>query len=402
MNSLQERFLRYVQIETTSRAEVERVPSTDSQFDLARILAAELRELGLSDAQVDEHSYVFATLPSNCEKEVPVIGWIAHLDTSPDVSGKNVKPQIFEYRGGEIVLENGKIIPEDGALKSCVGHRIITGDGTTLLGADDKAGIAAIMDALQRLIEEDRPHGTIRIGFTPDEEVGNGTAFFDPEKFGAFCAYTVDGELPGELNCETFTAQSATIRIEGREIHPGTAKNVMINAVRIAAEIVSEFPKHFAPETTEGPQPYIHPYSIGGSTGSAIIKVLLRGFCDSDLEQMRTQVFTPIERARERFPGAKIECEVKDQYRNMKEELEKYPKILEKLEQAARRGGVEPFWKPIRGGTDGSRLTELGLPTPNIYTGGHNFHSPLEWVSVHCMEQTVQTLLHLAEIWTEP
>ena len=405
MSHALDRFLRYVTIETTSRPDTDRVPSTDCQFDLARLLVDELRQLGLEDASVDEHCYVTASLPSNVSKEVPVIGWIAHLDTSPDVSGKDVKPVVHDYRGGEIVLGGTEIsevvIPEDEALKSCIGHRIVTSDGTTLLGADDKSGIAAIMTAVERLITENRPHGTIRICFTPDEEVGNGTAKFDLERFGAFCAYTVDGELPGELNDETFTARLATVEVIGREIHPGTAKDVMVNAVRVASEITARLPKNRAPETTEGREPFIHPYSFEGNVGRATFKMLLRGFCDADLDVLETTIDEIVDQIVELFPGAVIDVAVREQYRNMKEKLDACPEVMQKLETSARRSGVEPVWKSIRGGTDGARLTEMGLPTPNIFTGGHHFHSPMEWLSVEYLEKTVETLVNLAEHWTE-
>jgi len=413
MKTALERFLDYVRVETTSQPEQEIVPSTSCQFDLAKILENELRELGLADAAVDEHCYVMATLPATEGKEaVPVIGWIAHLDTAPDVSGKNVNPQVIDYRGGEIGLSSGKTIPEDDALKSCLGHKLVTTDGTTLLGADNKAGIAAIMTALNRLIAENKPHGTLRVCFTPDEEVGNGTKLFDLAKFGAKYAYTVDGELPGELNRETFTAKMATITVIGREIHPGTAKGIMINAARVAAEIVALMPKDQAPETTEGYEPYLHPYSIDAGTARATIKSLLRSFHDDDMKKLEIHLEQVIEQVKSQFPGVEITLSFKEQYRNMQERLNDCPEVLEKLEEAARRTAriaktangqtdIDPHWKPIRGGTDGSRLTEMGLPTPNIYTGGHNFHSVTEWLSVNHLETTVQTLINLAAVWAD-
>ncbi|HBT76950.1 MAG TPA: peptidase T [Planctomycetaceae bacterium] len=396
-----DRFLKYVRIETTSRPECDRVPSTDCQFDLARLLVEELDSLGLQEAKVDEHCLVTATLPSNVARNVPVIGWIAHLDTSPDVSGKNVRPRLLDYRGGTIVLPNGLVIPEDAALKSCIGHRLVTTDGTTLLGADDKAGIAAIMTALERLCTEGKPHGTIRIAFTPDEEVGNGTVHFDVARFGAYCAYTVDGSLPGELNFETFTAGVATIDVTGHEIHPGTAKGVMVNAARIASEIIARLPQDRAPETTEDREAFIHPYFLEASVGKATIRALLRGFDDDVLNGLQALVHEAVEHARKRFPGAEIHVVFKEQYRNMREVLEKHPVVTAKLEEAAGRSGVTPYWKPIRGGTDGSRLSEMGLPTPNVFSGGHHFHSPLEWLSVDHLEKTVDTLVNLAVLWTE-
>ena len=398
-----ERFLRYVKIETTSKPDCDEVPSTLCQFDLANLLVEELQALGLTDAQVDEHCYVTATLPANIEKDdnitVPTIGWIAHLDTSPDVSGKNISPQVIDYTSGPIVLPNGFVIEEDEALLQCRGHKIVTTDGTTLLGADDKAGIAAIMTAVERLIVENLPHGNIRICFTPDEEVGNGTKFFVLETFGAKYAFTIDGELPGELNKETFTAKAATLKVIGREIHPGTAKGVMVNAMRVAAEFIARTPKHQAPETTEYYEPYVHPYSFEGHVGEATVRMLLRAFND-DVMQTLENVLTEIkDDVQKMFPEAIIELSVIEQYRNMYDKLTDYPEMLKKLEESARRSGVTPYWRPIRGGTDGSRLTEMGLPTPNIYTGGHNFHSRSEWLSVDHLEITVETLVHLAQVF---
>ncbi|MCL2117589.1 MAG: peptidase T [Planctomycetaceae bacterium] len=400
-----ERFLRYVRIETTSRPDCDGVPSTECQFDLAKLLVEELKALGLTDAGVDEHCYVMATLPANFEKNdknnVPIIGWIAHLDTSPDVSGKNVNPQIIQYTSGPIVLSNGLVIEEDDALQQCHGHQIVTTDGTTLLGADDKAGIAAIMTALERLIAEKLPHGMIRVCFTPDEEVGNGTKFLNLEKFGTHFAFTLDGELPGELNKETFTAKGATLKVTGREIHPGTAKGVMINAVRVAAEFVAKTPKTQAPETTECYEPYIHPYSFEGHVGEATVRMLLRSFNDEDMQKLENTLAEIENDVQNQFPNAKIELTIVEQYRNMYEKLTDHPEMLAQLEEAARRSGVTPYWKPIRGGTDGSRLTEMGLPTPNIYTGGHNFHSRAEWLSVNDLEKTVETLVQLAQLYVE-
>jgi len=397
-----ERFLRYARVETASKPDGDEVPSTKCQFDLAELLVEELKALGLQDAEVDGHCYVMATLPANIDKnEVPTIGWIAHLDTSPDVSGKNVNPQVINYTTGPIELPNGLVIEEDDALRQCQGHQIVTTDGTTLLGADDKAGIAAMMTAIERLIAENIPHGDIRICFTPDEEVGNGTKFFNLEKFGAKYAFTIDGELPGELNQETFTAKSATLKVTGREIHPGTAKGVMINAVRVASEFVARTPKYQAPETTEHYQPYIHPYSFEGHVGEAVVRMLLRSFHDDEMRKLENRLAEIIHDVQKQFPEAKIEISIVEQYRNMYEKLTNCPELLSKLEEAARRSGIIPYWKPIRGGTDGSRLTEMGLPTPNIYTGGHNFHSRTEWLSVPHLEKTVETLVQLAQLFSK-
>jgi len=400
-----ERFLRYVRIETSSKPDCDEVPSTKCQFDLAHLLVEELKTLGLADAEVDEHCYVMATLHASIARsdinKVPTIGWIAHLDTSPDICGKNVNPQVINYTSGPIVLPNGLVIDEDEALRQCQGHKIVTTDGTTLLGADDKGGIAAIMTALERLIAENLPHGEIRVCFTPDEEVGNGTKFFSLEKFGTKYAFTIDGGLPGELNKETFTAKAVTLKVTGREIHPGTAKGVMVNSVRVAAEFVAKTPKHQAPETTEHYEPYIHPYSFEGHVGEATVRLLLRGFNDADMLKLEKMLAEIKNNVQKQFPDAKIEFTIAEQYRNMYEKLVYYPEMLAQLEKAARRSGVTPYWKPIRGGTDGSRLTEMGLPAPNVYTGGHNFHSRCEWLSVNHLENTVETLVQLAQLFAE-
>lgn len=400
-----ERFLRYARIETTSDDNLGTTPSTECQFNLARLLSEELRELGLS-AECDEHSYVWAELPATLEKNtagepIPAIGLIAHLDTAPGVNGKDVDPLLHDYFGGPIELPGGIVIPEDAALESCRGHRIVTADGTSLLGADDKAGIAAIMSAIERLIVEKIPHGSIKIAFTPDEEIGNGTSFFDIAKFGAKFAYTVDGELPGELNKETFTAELATITVIGRDIHPGHAKGVMINSVRIIGEILSRLPKDRSPETTEGKEPYIHPMDLKAEILEGTLKCLLRGFDDADFIEHRRILENVLAEVRSLYPEAKVELSIREQYRNMAEKLAACPEVLEKLWTAAQRAGIEPYWKPVRGGTDGSRLTEMGLPCPNIYGGGHNFHSLTEWLSVEHLEATVETLVQLAEAWTE-
>jgi len=409
-----DKFLRYVKIDTQSSEESETTPSTQKQFDLANLLVKELQDIGISDAEVDEHCYVMATIPSNlpsnhpAHTKVPRIGIIAHLDTSPDVSGANVKPQIIEnYQGGDITLPGDPSVvirqSENPALQGyCIGHKIVTSDGTTLLGADDKDGIAAIMELAEILINNpDIPHGDVRIAFTPDEEIGQGTKFFDLKKFGCEYAYTVDGEMPGELNKETFSANSGLIKIKGRDIHPGSAKNIMVNAARVASEIVARFPKYMSPETTEGYEPYIHPHTMKGDVANAEIHILFRDFKTEGLDLQKKIVESIIDEVQKIYPKASIEFVVKVQYRNMLEVLEKHPIVLDTLWEAAKRAGVEPFWNPIRGGTDGSRLSEMGLPTPNIYNGGQNFHSRTEWLSVNALEITVDTLLQLVQIWVE-
>ncbi len=409
-----DKFLRYVKIDTQSSEESDTTPSTQKQFDLANLLVQELKEIGIIDAEVDEHCYVMATIPSNLPSnhhaynKVPRIGIIAHLDTSPDVSGANVKPQIIDnYQGGDITLPGDSSIvirqSENPALQGyCLGHKIVTSDGTTLLGADDKAGIAAIMELADILINNPEIlHGDIRIAFTPDEEIGQGTLFFDLMKFGCKYAYTVDGEMPGELNKETFSANSGLIKIKGRDIHPGSAKNIMVNAARVASEIVARFPKYMSPETTEGYEPYIHPHTMKGDVANAEIHILFRDFKTEGLDLQKKIVENIIDEVQKIYPKASIKFDVKVQYRNMLEVLEKHPIVLDNLWESAKRAGVEPYWNPIRGGTDGSRLSEMGLPTPNIYNGGQNFHSRTEWLSVNALEKTVDTLLQLAQIWVE-
>lgn len=407
MSSAKDRFLRYVQVHTTSAENVTEVPSTSCQFDLAHILKDELVHLGLSDATVDSHCYVTGTLQSNLTdetaKNVPVIGLIAHLDTVPSIPGKNVHPQVIHYTGGPIHLPSGVVIPEDEALKCCLGHELITSDGTTLLGADDKAGIAAIMSALEDIISLNLPHGTVRICFTPDEEVGNGASYFNVKKFGAYCAYTVDGHLPGEINRETFTAECARVVIRGKEVHPGIAKDVMINAVRVAANFISLLPENFSPEKTQGHEPFLHPYiQDTSSVSEASLSILMRAFTDKDMDMMRNMLENAAEQTQEKYPESTLEITYKPQYRNMLNSLQRYPDVTGKLEEAVRRAGAVPLWTPIRGGTDGSRLTEMGLPTPNIFTGGHNVHSFTEWLSVEMLEQTVRTLQELILLWAVP
>lgn len=408
-----EKFLRYAMIDTQSNENSETTPSTTKQFDLANLLVKELQEIGIQDVEIDEHCYVMATIPSNIPQnhpaygKVPTIGFVAHLDTSPDVTGANVKPQVIEnYQGGDIVLPGDTSVvireSENPSISSCTGHTIVTTDGTTLLGADDKAGVAAIMQLAEELMNNNEIlHGDIRIAFTPDEEIGQGTKYFNLEKFGCKYAYTVDGELPGELNKETFSANSGLIKIKGRDIHPGSAKNIMVNAARIAAEIVSRFPKDMAPETTEGYEPYIHPHTIEGTVGNATIKILFRDFKTAGLDEQTKIVQKIIDEVKQLYPQAQIELEVKEQYRNMYDTLVQHPEVLDNLWEAAIRSGVQPYWKPIRGGTDGSRLTEMGLPTPNIYNGGQNFHSKTEWLSVDALVKTVETLKNLVQIYVE-
>ena len=407
-----DRFLRYAKIDTQSKDDAETYPSTAKQLVLLNLLVNELQALGLKDAAIDEYGYVTATLPSNLPAghkatgKVPVIGFIAHVDTSPSASGENVKPQVITYTGGDITLPGDPSVAirasENPALAKNVGRKIVTTDGTTLLGADDKAGIAIIMTAVQELLADPaKLHGDIRIGFTPDEEVGNGTKFFNIKAFGAAAAYTVDGDTPGELNKETFSADSAIITVHGRNIHPGSAKGIMVNALRVIADIIVRLPKDMAPETTEGYEPYIHPHVCSGEEALATLRMLLRDFESSGLKVQEQILRRIIAEVQPLHPRAKIDLEIRESYRNMYDGLQKDPRVTECMWEATKRAGLDPQWVPIRGGTDGSRLTEKGLPTPNIFTGGQNYHGLTEWLSVDGMEQSVTTVVHLAQVWVE-
>jgi tripeptide aminopeptidase len=407
-----DRFIRYAKIDTQSQDDAPNYPSTAKQLDLLNLLVRELHDLGIQDASIDEHGYVMATLKENLPKghpaagKVPAIGLIAHVDTSPSASGAGVSPQVIAYTGGDIVLpaDTQVIIraDENPDLADNIGKRIVTADGTTLLGADDKAGVAIIMTAAERLLADPAlPRGPIRIGFTPDEEVGNGTRFFDLKKFGASAAYTLDGDSVGELNKETFSANSAIITVHGRNIHPGSAKGIMVNSIRAMADIIVRLPRHMAPETTEGYEPYIHPHQMEGEEAKTVLRLLLRDFDTAGLKLQEELLRRIIAEVEPLHPKARIELVIKESYRNMRDGLEKDPRVLECLWEATRRAGLEPKWVPIRGGTDGSRLTEAGLPTPNIFTGGHNFHGPTEWLAVEGMEKSIQTVVHLAEVWVQ-
>ncbi len=407
------KFLRYVKIDTQSDDSIDATPSTQKQFDLANLLVKELKEIGITDAHVDEFCYVYGTIPSNLKPEhsafgkVPTIALLAHVDTSPDVSGANVKPQIIEnYQGGDLVLPGNTAIvireDENPKLKLSIGHTIVTTDGTTLLGADDKAGIAAIITAAEYIITHNEIiHGDIRVCFTPDEEIGMGTRKIDLKKLAAQYAYTVDGEYPGELNKETFSANAATITVHGRDIHPGSAKDIMVNSIRVMSDIIGMLPKYMSPETTDKYQPYIHPHHFEGSISKTTVKFLLRTFNTPELADQKIILEDIIKVAQIMNPKAKIELEIKEQYKNMGDYLDKDPIVTQCMWEAALKAGVTPFWEPIRGGTDGSRLTEMGLPCPNLYAGGQNFHSPNEWISINALEQTVQTIIELAQVWVE-
>jgi tripeptide aminopeptidase len=408
-----ERFIRYAKIDTQSQDDQEAYPSTEKQFTLLNLLLKELKDLGINDASIDEHGYVMGTVPSNLPKshkafgKVPTIGLIAHVDTSPSASGANVRPQVIEnYKGGDLVLPGDPSVvirtSENPELAHNIGRTIVTSDGTTLLGADDKAGIAIIMTAVQTLVNSPSLlHGDIRIAFTPDEEVGNGTKFFDIKTFGTDFAYTVDGDTPGELNKETFSANSAIITVHGRNIHPGSAKNIMVNSIRAMADIITRMPRDMAPETTEGYEPYIHPHILEGEEAKSTLKILLRDFKTEGLKIQEDLLKTIIAEVQLLHPKARIDLQIVESYRNMYEGLQRDQRVLECMWEATKRAGLQPTWVPIRGGTDGSRLTEKGLPTPNIFTGGQNYHGTTEWLSVYGMEKSIETVVNLAQIWTE-
>jgi tripeptide aminopeptidase len=405
--SLVDRFVTYAKIHTTSSEDSETYPSTERQFDLARLLVDELKALGLDDANVDDHCYVTATLPASpgCE-DVPVIALIAHMDTYPEVSGENVVPTFHEnYQGGDIMLpkEGRKIdASENPYLAECIGETIITADGTTLLGADDKAGIAEIMEAMTRILENpDFRHGPVKIAFTPDEEVGQGVKHFDVEKFGALVAYTMDGGRRGEVENETFCADSAIVTFVGRDIHPGYAKDKMVPSVKVAGEFIANLPREGAPETTEGKEGYIHPISIKGNTSETEVHLLIRDFDVEGLTPKAEHIDKMAAAAVEKFPGSSYKMEIKQYYRNMKYDLEKEPRAMEYALEAVKRAGMKPVQGSIRGGTDGSVLSAKGLPTPNIFTGEQDFHGYGEWICVKDMELATATICHLIAVWAE-
>ena len=402
-----DRFLRYVVIDTQSDPSSSTQPTTEKQKDLGRVLVEELLEIGLSDAHLDEHGYVYATIPANTDKNVPVICFCSHMDTAPDFTGKNVKPQMLKsYAGGDIQLpgDASRVIrvSEHPQLKNQIGNDIITTDGTTLLGADDKAGLAEIMAAAQILIDNPEiRHGTIKILFTPDEEVGRGVNKVDLKKLGADYAYTMDGETAGHIEDGTFSADSVDIVIAGVAIHPGFAKDRMENAIKIAGAIIDRLPKEIAPETTEGKQGFIHPTGVAGSMEKSAISLIIRDFTDEGLTEKEAMLEAIVKDVMKAYPGSTYRFEVKEQYRNMKVMLDRHPEIVENAVEAVRRAGMVPVRGSIRGGTDGSRLSFMGLPCPNIFAGGHAFHSPLEWISRQDMEKAVGTIVELAKVWEE-
>jgi tripeptide aminopeptidase len=407
-HTVTERFLRYVLIDTQSDPESPASPSTEKQKDLGRVLAAELRDMGVADAHLDDYGYVYGTIPANTDKKVPVICFCSHMDTSPDVTGKDVKPQVVNnYRGGDITLsgDTSQVIrfAEHPALKNQIGNDIITTDGTTLLGADNKAGVAEIMDAAHFFINNPQvKHGTIKILFTPDEEIGRGVDNVDLTKLGAEFGYTMDGESAGCVEDETFSADGAVITINGVSAHPGYAKGKMEHAIKIAAAIVERLPKEgCSPETTSGKQGFLHPIGIEGALEQATLSFIVRDFTEEGLKEKEVLLENIVKDVMKDYPRSTYRFEVREQYRNMKQVIDRHPHILEYAIEAIRRAGLRPIHTAIRGGTDGSRLSFMGLPCPNIFAGEHAFHSRLEWVSRQDMEKAVQTIVHLAMIWEE-
>ncbi|MBB2792775.1 UNVERIFIED_ORG: tripeptide aminopeptidase [Rhizobium pisi] len=402
-----DRFLRYVVIDTQSDPASSSQPTTEKQKDLGRILVDELLAIGLADAHLDEHGYVYATIPANSDKPVPVICFCSHMDTAPDFTGTGVKPQIVRnYAGGDIELagDPSRVIrvAEHPELNNQIGNDIVTTDGTTLLGADDKAGLAEIMTAARILIDNpDIRHGAIKILFTPDEEVGRGVNKVDLKKLGADFAYTMDGETAGHIEDETFSADGVEISISGVAIHPGFAKDRMENAIKIAGAIIDRLPKDVAPETTEGKQGFIHPVGVTGSMEKASLSFIIRDFTEEGLVEKEAMLEAIVTEVMAAYPGSTSHFQVTEQYRNMKTVLDRHPEIVENALEAVHRAGMTPVRGSIRGGTDGSRLSFMGLPCPNIFAGGHAFHSPLEWVSRQDMEKAVNTIVELARVWEE-
>ncbi|MDO1514008.1 peptidase T [Maribacter confluentis] len=403
MQHIIDRFISYVTIDTQSDPTSESTPSTEKQWILAHKLVDELRSIGLHDVTIDENAYIMATLPANVEHEVPTIGFIAHFDTSPDFSGMNVRPQIIEnYNGHDIILNKEKNIILSSSyfddLLQYIGQTIITTDGTTLLGADDKAGITEIVTAMEHLIHNPEiKHGTIRIAFTPDEEIGRGAHKFDVEKFGAQWAYTMDGSQLGELEYENFNAASATISISGKSVHPGYAKGKMVNAVIIANKIIEDLPRHEIPEETTGREGFFHVHTVNGEIENATIEMIIR---DHDMDHFlrRKELIRAIVKKYNQAYDDCITLEIKDQYFNMKEKVEPVFHIVEIAQRAMEDIGIKPIIKPIRGGTDGSQLSFMGLPCPNIFAGGHNFHGKYEYVPVESMQKAVEVIVRICEL----
>lgn len=409
METLTNRFLRYVAVETTSNPDSESFPSADCEWNLLKMLAEELKAMGI-EAETDQYGYVMATIPSNlgeAGKNVPAIGFIAHVDTAPDASGKDIKPQIIEnYKGGDVILNEKlgiKIAVKDfPEIEDYKGQTIITTDGTTLLGADDKAGVAEIMQMAQYIVEHpDFKHGEIKIGFTPDEEIGRGVDYFDVAKFGAKYAYTMDGGKIGELEFENFNAASAKIHIQGRNVHPGYAKNKMINAILIAMELNALLPVEQRPEYTQGYEGFFHLNGIKGAVEEADIQYIIRDHSMAKFEEKKKMMKEAVAFINAKFGEGTATLEMKDQYYNMREEVIPHKQVIEIAVKAMEESGVKPIIRPIRGGTDGARLSFMGLPCPNIFAGGHNFHGKLEYLPVESMQKAYEVVLNIISLYTK-
>lgn len=405
MTSVIDRFLSYVKYDTKSDETSQSIPTTSGQLILGKKLAAELKEIGLSDVSMDDNGYIMATLPSNIENKVPVIGFIAHMDTSPDLSGSNVTPQIIKNYDGKDILLNKKEniitkVSEFPELTGYIGKTLITTDGTTLLGADDKAGVAEIITAMEYLINHNEiKHGTIKIGFTPDEEVGCGADHFDVAKFGAALAYTIDGGPIGELEFENFNAAGAKITIKGKNVHPGTAKNKMVNSMLIANEFISSMPSEEVPSKTDGYEGFYHLVGLNGEVEQTVLSYIIRDFDFLSFNKRKAFLSELTTVFNKKYGEQTIELELRDQYLNMKEIIERDKSVVDIAFEAMKKVGVTPEVKPIRGGTDGARLSYMGLPTPNIFTGGHNFHGRHEFIPVYAMEKAVEVIVKIVEMY---
>lgn len=401
------RFTTYAKIDTQSNEESETTPSTPGQWDLLHLLENELREIGMEDVVIDENGYLMATLPANTDKDVPVIGFLAHVDTATDFTGKNVNPQLIENFDGQDIVLNEKLhvvlsatdFPE---LSNYKGHTLITTDGTTLLGADNKAGIAEIVTAMNYLIKHPEiKHGTIRIAFTPDEEIGRGPHKFDVKRFNAAYAYTVDGGPLGELQYESFNAAAAKVTFNGNSVHPGTAKNKMINAGKMAAEFINKFPEKEAPEHTEGYEGFYHLISVNGDVEKAEVYYIIRDFDKQSFEARKAKIESFVEEMKSKYGASSVALKLNDQYYNMRDKIEPVKEIVTIAHQAMENLGITPIVEPIRGGTDGSQLSYMGLPTPNLFTGGENFHGKFEYISVDNMEKAVQVIVEICRLFEE-
>jgi len=407
--SVTERFLHYVTYDTQSCENSDTYPSTLKQLVLLDRLVEELKQMGVADAARDEHGYVMATVPATTKKAgVPVVGFIAHVDTSPESSGAGVKPVVHRnWQGQDIVLPDDPAavlrVSDNPDLEEQIGNDIITASGKTLLGADNKAGVAAIMAAAEYLVKHPEiPHGAVRIAFTPDEEVGAGTKHFDVKKFGAYCAYTLDGEQLGQIDAETFSADALTVTFQGFNTHPGFAKGKMVNSIKVAADFVNRLPKdRLSPETTADREGFVHPYVVEASVDRTSVKFLIRDFVTPALKEKEVFLEKLAKETAAVWPGAAATVAVQESYRNMKEVLDRHPQVVEHAREAVRRAGIPVRESAIRGGTDGCRLSFLGLPTPNVFAGEHNFHSRLEWVSAQDMERAVEVIVNIARIWEE-